>query len=86
MPIGLSSITSDYFKGIKSNSLIIVCNIPRNIKKKCETGFFIMAFSDNSSKPIGKFSIDVDGQSMSCFNGMDVRTPLVFLQLKSIKG
>ncbi|KAK4008423.1 hypothetical protein OUZ56_013563 [Daphnia magna] len=48
VPIGLSSITSDYFKG-----------------------FFIMAFSDNSSKPIGKFSIDVDGQSMSCFNGMD---------------
>ncbi|KAI9554209.1 hypothetical protein GHT06_019481 [Daphnia sinensis] len=48
IPIGLSSMTSDYFKG-----------------------FLIMAFSDNSSEPIGKFSIDTDGKLISCFNGTD---------------
>ncbi|XP_057375038.1 putative ferric-chelate reductase 1 homolog [Daphnia carinata] len=48
VPIGLSSLSSDDFKG-----------------------FLIMAFSNSSRQPIGKFSIEADGQSMSCFNGTD---------------
>jgi hypothetical protein len=70
VPIGLSSISDDYFRGIKGEIIqekLLLVSIFFLI-----IGFLLMAF-DKDDNPIGKFSIERNGRLMSCSNGTNVR-------------
>jgi|688.fasta_scaffold523044_2 hypothetical protein len=73
VPIGLSSVTDDYFRG-KFKIIqheIVSTNSDSNPLKFYLIGFLVMAF-DNDGEPIGRFSDEGDFRFMDCSNGTNV--------------